>query len=98
MDEDQEDDRWLRASPIAIKAIVRMRAALEYHSQADCCEEVQGFLLNPATFVQVGVDELWGIPVRSSDEVAPGRLILECVGDSKRVERALEAFIDEVTA
>lgn len=92
-----EDDRWLRASPIAIKAIVRMRAALEYHAEADCCEHVQTFLLNPTTFAQVGVDELWGTPVRSSEEVAPGHLILECVGDSERVERTLEAFIDELT-
>jgi hypothetical protein len=54
-------------------------------------------LLHPYDHTALDVDELWGLPMRSDSAVAVKYFALSCLGDARRVEMALDAFIDDAT-
>lgn len=85
-----------RASLLEFRNVEAIRQALESHAR-DCADPPLAFLMNPADFVELGVQELWGVPVQANEQVRAKRVIVQCPGDRHQTEAALDAFLDEVT-
>jgi hypothetical protein len=59
------------------RVIEALRGDFDRHAQS-CGDEPLAVALNPTDFDELGMAELWGLPVLAWDKVAPGRLKVLC--------------------
>lgn len=62
------------------------------HHAASCPLPPRAVLLNPGNHELFGWDEIMGVPVEPSDQVAPERFRIDCEGSANGIEEALEVF------
>ena len=75
-----------------MKAFVKAGLA---HHDSTCPMPAQAILLNPGNLELFGWTELFGVPVKPDDRVAPKRFRILCDGSAFGVEDAVEAFATE---
>lgn len=89
--------RHLAPSEARVKNVLMMRHAIEHH--AGWCEELPiEIRMHPEDHGALGIEELWGLPIRSRDDVQQKRFVLVCLGDHSRVEKELAAFLHDATS
>lgn len=74
------------------KMLKNIVAGLAHHD-ATCPMPARAVLLNPGNFELFGWDEIKGVPVEASDNVAPERFRIDCSGSASGIEDVLEEFI-----
>jgi len=75
-----------------MKAFVKAGLA---HHDSTCPMPAQAILLNPGNLELFGWTELFGVPVKPDDRVAPKRFRILCDGSAFGIEDAVEAFATE---
>ncbi|MCX6389173.1 MAG: hypothetical protein NT122_00855 [Solirubrobacterales bacterium] len=74
-----------------MRAFVKVGLA---HHDSTCPMPAQAILLNPGNLELFGWDELFGVPVKPDDRVAPKRFRILCEGSAFGIEDAVEAFAE----
>jgi hypothetical protein len=73
--------------------IKTIRAAVEDHNKT-CKIPARAILLNPVEHEQLGIIDVWGIPVCADERQRRGFFRVDCEGSAWQIENELAAFID----
>ncbi len=63
------------------------------HHASTCPMPPNAVLLNPGNYELFGWDEIMGVRVEPSDQVAPERFRIDCDGSANGIEEAVEQFV-----
>lgn len=73
----------------AAENLTRIRAALDHHNNS-CPVAAMAILLNPIDHDLLGLETVWGLPVRADEEVEVKRVRIKCPGSAWKIEDELE--------
>ncbi len=73
------------------KMLKNIVLGLQHHAST-CPMPPRAVLLNPGNYELFGWDEIKGVPVEPSDQVAPERFRIDCDGSANGIEEAVEQF------
>jgi hypothetical protein len=60
-----------------VRVLEGLRASFDHH-MSTCGDRVLAIALSHADWLELGAAEIWGVPVLSSEEIDPGRVVLLC--------------------
>jgi hypothetical protein len=76
------------------KNICVIRAAVDDHNRT-CKVPARAILLNPEEFEQLGVKQVWGIPVLPDERQRRRFFRVDCEGSASEIERELAEYMSD---